>query len=398
MIHFVIKGPPPGVPRTDKNTLITGAALRIVEPDGTRKSTLKFYSGTDPLTIVEAGSAIYWRDQVENGFLTDQQAIEGLQAIQQHTLQNYIMLGSMNLHPGEVAITTGLTQLSLHYAIIYLDRLNLPDSTVRWMAQQHAKGPSFERVNDYKKAESLKAALAHADVAPEFLIHLKASVTGTKILEFEQRATQENELSQEHIRKQTHLCFEGSPLRDLLKEYVDRSPHLTARNDHNNCLNVLAPILDFGYRDGAVVPSLSKYTTDTCVFELACYILASADFWAFNNAPDKRPHIQQILFSQLDALTSRSGFLPEEASFDYANSRLGVYGRIAATNFSVEGFHLRLKQALAYAANNSKPPVNLDDVAPIFGDPIEGLALTRALVDWDIDRMTGMDSTLSLIC
>ncbi len=180
VIYFVIKGPPPGVPRTNQNTLATAVVRRIVEPDGTHKTTTTFYSGSDPLTIIEAYSVIYWRHQIENGLLADRQAINGLHAIQQHTPQNYIILESMDSDPGEIAITSGLAQLSLHYAIAYLSQLNVHHPTVRWMAEQQAKGASFERVNDYKKAESLKDALAHADVTTEFLSHLKASVAGSK--------------------------------------------------------------------------------------------------------------------------------------------------------------------------------------------------------------------------
>jgi len=180
VIHYVIKGPPPGVPRNPNNTLITGVAKRIFEPDGTRKTMCSLYAGADPLTILEANSAIYWRDQIENLHLTDQQAVNAMLAIQEHTLHKYIVLDKSDSTPSEIAITTGLTQLSLHYGIAYLDQLNLPDSTVSWMASQQAKGPSFERVVDYKKADGLKQALAHAAVDPVFLNHVKASIAGAK--------------------------------------------------------------------------------------------------------------------------------------------------------------------------------------------------------------------------
>lgn len=180
VVHLVIKGPPPGVPRTPNNTLITGIAKRIVAPDGTRKTMLKFYAGSDPLTILEARSAIYWRDQIENLHLTDQQTIDAMLEIQEHAFHNYIVIDEANSIPSEIAITTGLTQLSLHYAIAYLDQLDLPESTVSWMTNQQAKGPSFERVVDYKKADGLKDALAHATVDPIFLNHVRASVAGAK--------------------------------------------------------------------------------------------------------------------------------------------------------------------------------------------------------------------------
>ena len=189
----------------------------------------------------------------------------------------------------------------------------------------------------------------------------------------------------------------GTPLRDLLQEYVEQLPPPKSRNAHNHCLTILAPILEFGRTAKQSESDLSRYTSDSCLFELACYILASADFWTFNKAPEMRPEIQQILFSQLDAISSRSGFLPEQAAYDLANSRVGLYGGIAANSSGVEGLHLRLKQALAHASTNSQPARDLDSVAPTFGDPVADLALTRALVDWDMSRLKQMNSTLSAI-
>lgn len=189
----------------------------------------------------------------------------------------------------------------------------------------------------------------------------------------------------------------GTPFRDLLQEYVDQLPPPESRNDHNHCLTILAPILIFGASDRASESDLVRYTSDSCLFELACYTLASADLWAFNKAPEKRPDIQQILFSQLDAISSRSGFLPEQAAYDYANSRIGLYGGIAANSTGVEGLHLRLKHTLVHASKNTKPTPDLDSIAPIFGDPVADLTLTRTLVDWDTSRLKQMDSTLSAI-
>jgi len=188
VIYFVLKGPPPGVSRTSQNTVATAAVSRIFEPDGTYKTTTTIYAGSDPLTILEASSVIYWRHQIENEHLTDQQVIEGLLTIQAHTQHNYIMMENQDTHPGEVAITSGLAQLSLHYAIAYLCQLNAKHPTVKWMTDQQAKRLSFDRINDFKKAASLKDALAHGAVAPEFLTHLKISVAGTK-KEAEQAAT-----------------------------------------------------------------------------------------------------------------------------------------------------------------------------------------------------------------
>lgn len=196
-------------------------------------------------------------------------------------------------------------------------------------------------------------------------------------------------------RKPTNL--KSGPFRELLQLYADQLPPTLVRNDHNICLAILASTLRFGDANGSPVAVLSQFMSDTCLFELGCYVLASADFWAFNKAQDKRPRIQQILFSQLDAISARSGFLPDNAAYEYANSRVGLYGRIAASGSGVEGLHLRLKQALRHASRESKPADCLDGVPPIFADALEDLSLTKSLIAWDVRRMVEMDSELSKI-
>lgn len=189
----------------------------------------------------------------------------------------------------------------------------------------------------------------------------------------------------------------GSGLRSLLRQYCDELPPLSARNDHQKCLSVLTPVLEFGHRGRSPEPGLAGYATDISLFELACYVLASTDFWAFNNTPEKRAKIQQILFFQLDAICSRSGFLPAEASFPIANDRVGMYGRIATRSSGMEGLHLRLNQALKHASSNSEPPARLDEVPPIFSDPFESLVVTKALVRWDMQRLPDMEAILCTI-
>lgn len=189
----------------------------------------------------------------------------------------------------------------------------------------------------------------------------------------------------------------GSRLRLQLQRYCNELPHLSDRNDHQKCLSVLASVLEFGFCDRSPEPGLARYTNDTCLFELACYTLASTDFWTFNNDPEKRPKIQQILFSQLDAICSRSGFLPVDAAFPIANDRVSVYGRIASLSSGLEGMHLRLNQALKQASSHVEPIANIDEEPPIFGDPFESLLVAKAIAKWEIQRLPNMEALLCSI-
>lgn len=177
VIHFVLKDPPPGVPRTKENTVVTGSVVRSVDENGKRTNKVSIYKDADILTIIEAKSAIYWRDQIEHGVITDAQAVDWLHALEQHTVHDYIMASSSDPHPGEVAITSGLTQTSLHYAIIYLDKIGYPASTTDPMKRQEEEGLSHDRAADYERAVSFKDALIKAKFDTAFLTHVKASVT-----------------------------------------------------------------------------------------------------------------------------------------------------------------------------------------------------------------------------
>lgn len=167
-------------------------------------------------------------------------------------------------------------------------------------------------------------------------------------------------------------------------------------NNHKRCFALLIPINLFAYSEGTPIPGLEKYTSDSCLFELACYTLFSADMWAFGNAPHIRETVQPILSNQISHICEVSGILAEAQAFSLMNSRLEVYGGVASRNPSAEGFHLRLKQTL-HAASETKAPeqATIDRVS--FPDAIADLALTKALVAWDMKRMPLMDGLLRAV-
>jgi hypothetical protein len=187
---------------------------------------------------------------------------------------------------------------------------------------------------------------------------------------------------------------DGSKFRALMKSYFDQLPPPSSRNNNNRCFVVLASGLHFGFKGNLAMPTLSRYTVDTCLFELTCYALASADFCAFNKVPEKRGYIQDLMFSQLDSISSRSGFLPKEAAYRYANSRVSHYGRLRIEGSDVDAQYYWLKHALVYASSNSSLAENLDEISPRFGDAIEDFLLTKELMDWDRQRVVEMDSSL----
>ncbi len=184
--------------------------------------------------------------------------------------------------------------------------------------------------------------------------------------------------------------------RGLLDQKAECLTDGSLLNNHKRCFAMLVPINLFAYSEGHPVPSLAKYTSDACLFELACYTLFSADMWSFGNNPPIREIVQPILSSQVSHICELSGQLQEAEVYSLLNSRIEAYGSVANHESTAEGFHLRLKQAL-HAASETKTPdrTSIDRVS--FADPFEDLELTRALVSWDLKRMPLMVSQLRAI-
>lgn len=159
-------------------------------------------------------------------------------------------------------------------------------------------------------------------------------------------------------------------------------------------MSIFAPILEFGDGDQTPDSISARYTSDACLFELACYILVSTDYWTFSNAPKKRDEIQAMLFFQLADLSEWSGFLTNKKAYRLANSRVDLYGRIAADADDDEGLLGMLRQALFHAGPKKKPAKDLATVATTSGDPDVDSALLRELVDWDLSLTKKIDEPL----
>lgn len=184
--------------------------------------------------------------------------------------------------------------------------------------------------------------------------------------------------------------------RRVLEQEAECLTDGSALNNHKRSFALLVPINLFAYSKGDPIPGLERYTADSCLFELACYTLFSADIWAFGNAPHIRETVQPILSNQISHICEVSGLLAETQAFSLMSSRIEVYADGARHNSSAKEFHFRLKQAL-HAASETKTPqqASIDRVS--FPDAIIDFALTRALVAWDMKRMPIMDALLRAV-
>lgn len=197
------------------------------------------------------------------------------------------------------------------------------------------------------------------------------------------------------LRKKGGSAAEVTPFRALMQKYVDQLPPLHARNNNNKCFVVLSAGLRFGYTDKAPIQALSRYVSDASLFELSCFSIASAEFWAFNKAPHQRGEIQDLLIGQLDAIATRSGFLAAESAYRYANSRMMTYGGLRVKGADHDAQYYFLKLAIRHTIKHAAVADKLEEVEPTFSDALEDFYLTQQLMDWDIRRIVEMDIALS---
>ena len=178
VIHFVMPPLPPGV-LSGPDRPITAAVVRTTDQNGKHGTKVTCYAGSDVFTMYEANSAIYWRDQIETNKITDSQVIDWMHSVEQKTPIDYVIAAGDDVHPGEVAITCGLTEISLHYAIGYANEVfSNQAATLEWIAMERSKGAKSKRARDFENGNNLKKALCSGEIDPEFISHINASING----------------------------------------------------------------------------------------------------------------------------------------------------------------------------------------------------------------------------
>ena len=151
-------------------------------------------------------------------------------------------------------------------------------------------------------------------------------------------------------------------------------------------LDIIEPTTQFAMRGANPISQLERFTSDACLFELACYTIAACDYWLFRRSSPKRAEIMGALsnFTQEDyVFTFR---LSHEAISALMNERISEYGKLFARGAEPQGLHLRLSQVLLASSKVPVPQIGaMSEVT--FGDPISGQHLAQAQLDWDMGNL-----------
>ena len=234
--------------------------------------------------------------------------------------------------------------------------------------------PSGQPVSVAKaRAKALDEAIARGDLKEEDLQNMMDKIQG---------------------RNSDGECGTESTSRALREAIDSRSARLTTLTDFNNhdrCLALLVPATKFA--QNGPDKAFQRFTSDSCLFELIAYTVFSTDFWQYNNNPDLREKIQDIISRQIAVLCSESGLLAEEVAYEYLGDRLAVYGSVVSEGGDARALHTRLQQALLYAAEHSTPQKNTMECITVSG-ALDAFDLSMELIEWDMFRMKLMDSIL----
>lgn len=170
--------------------------------------------------------------------------------------------------------------------------------------------------------------------------------------------------------------------RERFTIYRERFASRKPTDPERLALDILEPTTRFAMRGTSPLPQLAQYTSDACLFELACYTIATCDYWLFARSSPLRIEIGTALSNFAQEVFVFAFRFSHEGVAQLMNERISEYGQMFARRINPQGLHLRLSQVLL--SSSAMPTPALGAMSEVtFGDPIAGLSLTRALIDWD---------------
>jgi hypothetical protein len=177
-IHVVIKHTP-GVPSGQKP--VTALVSRRRGADGKWKNRVELFAQTDPLTVIEAHSAIFWQEFLDEGSSRAQSYKEWLLSIEKASGNRYYGAQDVQSPPNEIVLMTGLTRLTIHYAIARFSDYQLPPEIEDFFRKITKGEASPDRLVNLEHARKLEPVLASGTIDPEFLSQLRRAVSAETV-------------------------------------------------------------------------------------------------------------------------------------------------------------------------------------------------------------------------
>jgi hypothetical protein len=147
-------------------------------------------------------------------------------------------------------------------------------------------------------------------------------------------------------------------------------------------LCVFGPLESFASRNGSPIHELSPYTSDTALFELACYVHARCDVWLFAHAPDLRLRIITVLSARFASLFQTTLALSDGVLGGLLTDRMEVYGKLFSTHADVRDLHSLLAITMHNSLKRGLPYQSATTDIPAV-DALLDFTLKTELIAWD---------------
>ena len=171
-------------------------------------------------------------------------------------------------------------------------------------------------------------------------------------------------------------------VRQHLTSEIERMERneLTFKDSFTLC--VYGPLESFASRGDQPTQELSAYTSDTGLFELACYTHTCCDVWLFAHAPDLRFRLMPLLSARFASIFQSTLGLSDEALGDLVNDRMAVYGKLFAARSDVRDIHFQLTLTMHNSVKRGFPYKNATNDIPLV-DAFLDFTLKTELIAWD---------------
>jgi hypothetical protein len=129
-----------------------------------------------------------------------------------------------------------------------------------------------------------------------------------------------------------------TPVRKSLIEEIKKLESGRLNIEEQFTILILGPIETFGMRNGSPILELTAYTNDATLFELACFIVARAEFHLRPQSKDVKEEMLGLLHDRVKA-TFRDLLPDPRALHAIINDRLVIYRKVFETENQSAPYH-----------------------------------------------------------
>lgn len=176
-IHMVI---PPSSNQTDLDTKIHAIAWKKRTVEGVTKYGITNYSGCNILSMLEASSAKYWQQIIDEAKITHDQAVAWVQHLEQVTGDTYFHRVTNNVKISSTAFICGIAKASRNFSVTNSAYKQYPEKIQLILKPIIVDMPNNFYSKCHKEAQNMEQAIIDGKLDDTF-IHYLSRATGAKM-------------------------------------------------------------------------------------------------------------------------------------------------------------------------------------------------------------------------